>query len=71
MYIARRIANYLSREDELSRAVERSYFDDMLERISGNANLHGSEAVERLFGSDLLFGFEYPLSFDLNKWKEN
>ena len=71
IYIARRIANYVNREDELSRALEQSYFDDMLERISGNANLHGIEAVERLLGSDLLFGFEYPLSFDLNKWKEN
>ena len=71
LYIARRIANYLSRENDLSRAVGQSYFDDMLERISGNANLHGIEAVERLFGSDLLFDFEYPPNFDLNKWKEN
>ncbi len=71
LYIARRITNYLSRESDLSRAVGQSFFDDMLERISGNANLHGIEAVERLFGSDLLFDFEYPLSFDLNKWKEN
>lgn len=71
VYIARRIANYLSHEDKLARAVEQSFFDDMLERISSNANLHGIEAIERLFGSDLLFGFEYPLSFDLSKWKEN
>ncbi len=71
VYIARRIANYLSREDKLARAVEQSFLDDMLERISSNANLHGIEAIERLFGSDLLFGFEYPPSFDLNKWKAN
>ncbi len=31
LYIARRIANYLSRENDLSRAVGQSYFDDMLE----------------------------------------
>ena len=71
LYIARRIANYLSRENDLSRAVGQSYFDDMLERISGNANLHGIEAVERLLGSDLLCDFEYPPSFNLSKWKEN
>lgn len=71
VYIARRIANYLSRENDLSRAVGQSFFDDMLERISSNANLHGIDAVERLFGSDLLFDFEYPVGFDLNKWKGN
>jgi hypothetical protein len=71
LYIARRIANYLSRESDLSRAVGQSYFDDILERISSNANLHGIEAVERLLGSDLLFDFEYPPSFNLSKWKEN
>ncbi|KJH69592.1 hypothetical protein [Aliterella atlantica] len=68
-YIARRITNYLSRESDLTRAVGQPYFDDMLERISSNANLHGIEAVERLFGSNLLFGFKYPPDFDLNKWK--
>lgn len=71
LYIARRITNYLSRENDLSKAVRQSYFDDMLERISSNANLHGIEAVERLFGSNLLFDFKYPQSFDLIKWKEN
>lgn len=44
-YIARRISNYLSRENELRSGVNQSDFDDLLERISANANLHGIDAV--------------------------
>ena len=71
IYIARRIANYLSRENQLRSRENQAYFDDLLERISGNANLHGIDAIGRLLGSDLLFSYEYFPDFNINEWRED
>lgn len=70
-YIARRIANYLSYGNELVSFRQKQYLDDMLERISANANLHGFNAIGRLRGSTLLFDYEYPSDFDIDEWKQN
>ena len=71
IYIARRIANYLSRENQLKSRENQTYFDDLLERISGNATLHGIDASGQLPLSDLLFGYGYLPDFNINEWRED
>ena len=71
IYIARRIANYLSRENQLRSKENQAYFNDLLEQISGNANLRGIDAIERLLGSDLLLGYEYLPDLNINEWRED
>jgi hypothetical protein len=61
----------LSCENELRSEVNQSDFDDLLERISANANLHGIDAVGQLLGSNLLFGYEYLSDFNINEWQED
>lgn len=70
-YIARRIAKYLSSEQELRTGSNQAYFDDLLERISANANLHGIDAVGRLRGSAYLFGYQYADDFDTYHWEQD
>ena len=48
-----------------------AYFDDLLERISSNVNLHGIDAIRRLLVSNLLFGYEYLPDFNINEWRED
>ncbi len=70
-YIAQIISCYLSGRNDWMGSFTQTNFDDLLQRISANANLHGFDAVGRLYGSSLLFGYKYPPNFNLTHWEES
>ena len=70
-YIARRISNYLQYRDGYIDRYHQSNLDELLQRISANANLHGFDALARLRGSEYLFGYEYSLDFDIDAWERD
>lgn len=70
-YIAQIISLYLKGGNEFVGRWQKSDLDDLLERISASAHLHGIDALERLYGSSYLFGYEYPPNFRLDEWKQD
>jgi len=70
-YIAKIISLYLKGGNEVVGSWQQSNLDDLLERISANAHLHEYDAIERLYGSSYLFGYEHPSGFNLDEWEQD
>jgi len=70
-YIAKIISLYLKGGNESVGRWHKLDKDDLLERISASAHLHGIDALERLHASPYLFGYEYPPDFRLDEWKQD
>ncbi|OWY64506.1 hypothetical protein B7486_46885 [cyanobacterium TDX16] len=67
-YIAVIITQILSRERELETQTERAVFNELLERISDSAHLHGYDAIGRVRGSSLRSDYNRHIEFDFHNF---
>ncbi len=70
-YIANIISLYLKGGNEVVGRWQKSNLDNLLKRISASAHLHDYDAIERLYRSQYLFGYEHPPDFNIDEWEQD